>query len=95
MKKAKVMLMAIAIFGVVGGALAFKAHKFNGTLKCGTTATSCPISTYTTTAFPNGTTMYCTLLTAPSTSCFLTRAQNFGEGILLREQGGLLAFRRR
>ena len=29
MKKAKVMLMVIAVFGIVGGALAFKAKKFN------------------------------------------------------------------
>ena len=29
MKKAKIMLMAIAVLAVVGGALAFKAVKFN------------------------------------------------------------------
>lgn len=30
MKKAKIMLMAIAVFGVIGGALAFKTAKFGG-----------------------------------------------------------------
>ena len=32
MKKAKIMLMTIAIVGVVGGALAFKATRFTGRL---------------------------------------------------------------
>lgn len=31
MKKAKVMLASIAVFGIVGGALAFKAHNFTDT----------------------------------------------------------------
>ena len=30
MKKAKLMLAAVAVFAVVGGSLAFKAKKFNG-----------------------------------------------------------------
>ena len=39
MKKAKIMLMGIAVFGIVGGAFAFKASKFFGhvALICTTT----------------------------------------------------------
>ncbi len=40
MKKAKIMLMAIAIVGVVGGALAFKTAKFTGKLFVCTTTVS-------------------------------------------------------
>ena len=53
MKKAKIMLMAIAILGLVGGALAFKSAKFfTGKYYClTTTAVGGPttwITTYTT-----------------------------------------------
>ncbi len=34
MKKAKFMLLGIGVLGVAGGALAFNAHKFQGTVYC-------------------------------------------------------------
>lgn len=46
MKKAKIVLVAIAVFAVVGGALAFKAKKALWTLRCPTVnngVASCPI----------------------------------------------------
>ncbi|SEM38620.1 hypothetical protein SAMN04488505_104240 [Chitinophaga rupis] len=47
MKKAKVMLTAIAVFAVVGGALAFKAKKFGGsTYYVSTTTTLSATATY-------------------------------------------------
>ena len=60
MKKAKIMLMAIAVLGVVGGALAFKAQKFLGNYYCSTTKTTgahCS-SSYITEV--GGATLYCT-----------------------------------
>ena len=36
MKKVKIMLTAITVLAVVGGALAFKVRKVNGTLYCST-----------------------------------------------------------
>ena len=49
MKKAKIMLMVIAIFGVVGGALAFKASKFiTGTYWICLTTTSTTTQLYCT-----------------------------------------------
>ena len=46
MKKAKIVLVAIAVFAVVGGALAFKAQKGLWVLRCPITdangAVSCP-----------------------------------------------------
>ena len=45
MKKVKIMLTAITVFAVVGGALAFKAQKFNSHLFCsgGVSHKSCDI----------------------------------------------------
>ena len=52
MKKVKIMLSSLAVLAVVGGALAFKATTYNGTLKCtfDTTqpTTVCEEVTYTT-----------------------------------------------
>jgi len=47
MKKVKVMLTAITVFAVVGGALAFKAQKFHTKLYCTTQAAvgACTIET--------------------------------------------------
>lgn len=45
MKKARVMLLAIAVFAAVGGALAFKANHFNPLVH---------LFTYTTSASPLG-----------------------------------------
>jgi len=45
MKQAKIMLMAIAIFGVIGGALAFKASKFStGSYYVCTTTAASPVT---------------------------------------------------
>jgi len=45
MKKAKIMLMGIAVFGIVGGAFAFKASKFFGNVAqvCTTTTAQGPV----------------------------------------------------
>ena len=59
MKKAKIMLMAIAVLGVVGGAVAFKAKSFGGI----------PIY-YSTTATQNATKLYS--LSATTTASGLT-----------------------
>jgi hypothetical protein len=47
MKKVKIMLTAITVMAVVGGALAFKAVKFNSTIFCTTEAAqgACTIET--------------------------------------------------
>lgn len=42
MKRAKVMLMAIAVFAIVGGALAFKAKKYAVFYCTGTTLNNSP-----------------------------------------------------
>lgn len=59
MKKAKIMLMALGVIGIVSGAMAFKAKKFTGTYFCSTTKTiNCP-GTYTTGAGAT-TRLFCT-----------------------------------
>lgn len=75
MKKAKIMLMAIAIFGVIGGALAFKTAKFGGPVfLCTTTVlhgpTICTKPGYTTTNV-GGTlsTVYATTASTTAFSC--------------------------
>ena len=82
MKKAKVMLMAIAILGTVGGVLAFKSHKaFIGDLRCNITTTAittdCPIVTYT--ASLSGFKAYCTAIDAPSTALCTPTSVLFSE----------------
>lgn len=69
MKKAKVLLLSVAVMGVVGGALAFKAKKFTTDFICYTTITanrnllkSCPLSSFDVT----------TTLGTPSTIAFTT-----------------------
>ncbi|SFW90184.1 hypothetical protein [Chitinophaga sancti] len=67
MKKANIILSAIGLLSVIGGALAFKAqHRFSGTLFCYTTVGNisgvfAPVLTtrYTTTS-PKGT-LFCTV----------------------------------
>ena len=61
MKKAKILMTAIAVFAIVGGALAYKAHtKRLGNWFCSTTKTcDCTILASTTTD-PRGTTLFCT-----------------------------------
>ena len=53
MKKAKIILTAMGIMAIVGGTLAFKAHKsYNGFLRCTFTTIPtniCPMTLYTTT----------------------------------------------
>jgi hypothetical protein len=60
MKKAKVMLATIAVFGLVGGALAFNASKHTGTLwylqtngNCPTIAATTVVGTTYTVALPS------------------------------------------
>jgi len=52
MKKAKITLAALVVLGVVGGAVAVKASRFNNTVYTGTDATHC---TTATTAIISGT----------------------------------------
>ena len=85
MKKAKIMLMAIAVLGVVGGALAFKASSkfttsalFCYTANVGLPTTSCRTSLVTTVnngqATVNGS-VYSTLTTAPNSCIYTTTVQ--------------------
>lgn len=69
MKKAKVLLTALTVFAVVGGALAFKANTMNGNLSCTTIQGAACDATYTVTQAPFGTIGYCTLKTANANLC--------------------------
>lgn len=70
MKRVKIMLSAIAVLAVVGGALAFNAkNAYTGPLRCGFTTNSCPFLTYTTSAEGDFENMWCTDKASPSTSC--------------------------
>jgi len=64
MKKAKILMTAIAVFAIVGGALAYKAHKAHtkrlGTWFCSTRTTCICTITVSTTNNPAATKMYCT-----------------------------------
>lgn len=69
MKKAKILLTAITVLAIVGGAFAFKAAKFNAQLYCTapSTTTACiagmpvaPTYTFTTTVVPQQTIHYTT-----------------------------------
>lgn len=77
MKKANIILSAIGLLSVIGGALAFKAqNRFSGQLFCYTTVGSAvgtariykavpfPAARYTTDQL--GTTLFCTIPTAPN-----------------------------
>jgi hypothetical protein len=75
MKKAKIMLTAVGLLAVAGGALAFKAHRFTGTLLCKTTTTHTVCTISATTQGNRTTTIYCVnnpdgeqTLPCPSTS---------------------------
>jgi hypothetical protein len=71
MKKVKIMLAALSVLAIVGGALAFKAQKtFGGTLKCVTVdnfpTTVCPEIRYALTDV-NPTISLCKPIGAPDT----------------------------
>lgn len=69
MKKAKVVLAALGVFAIVGGALAFKANaSYGGNLQCTTTTVAtniCPLVTYTTVP-AGGTILRCKPIGAPA-----------------------------
>jgi len=63
MKKAKLLLTVIAVFGIIGGALAYKAHtKRLGNWFCSTTTglSNCPLLASTTNNLTLGIIRYCT-----------------------------------
>jgi len=60
MKKIKIMLTAIAVVGVVGGALAFKAHKAGGGLFCSTSSGTAGTCNTEYIADSGGSAKYCT-----------------------------------
>ena len=78
MKKAKIMLSALGVLAIVGGALAFKSNNvFGGKLRCTTITnhptTFCPDLTYTAAIGEND--HACTLKTAPlGVPCAITHA---------------------
>ena len=64
MNKAKIMLATVSLLAVVGGALAFKTHRFGGPLLCKTTTAStvwCTIPATTTNIGPKSFMGFCTL----------------------------------
>jgi hypothetical protein len=67
MKRAKLFLTAITVLTIVGGALAFKAHKaFNGILYCSTTTNGCNAARYDPTPFQDAhTILFCTPTETP------------------------------
>jgi len=72
MKKARIVLASIALFAVIGGAFAFKAKSFTGSVYFVTTvkgndATS-TITAVTTNVLPNPTFYYTTILDQPATA---------------------------
>lgn len=76
MKKMKITLTAVAVFAIVGGALAFKAKKTEHTFYCYNVATQkCDIVTksFSTTSLL-GTAVHCTttILPAPPATCTIT-----------------------
>ena len=61
MKRAKIMLASIAIFAVIGGAFAFRAHNaYGSSLFCASTTTVLPVGSYT--VSPAGVAKYCTFI---------------------------------
>lgn len=66
MKKAKIMLSAIAVLGLVGGALAFNANK-GIAIFTGTAANSCPTPTVGTTG--SGAAVFYTFDQNQTTNC--------------------------
>lgn len=71
MKKAKVILTALSVFAVVGGALAFKAAKVNGTLFCTSTQNAvCDINQkYIPSSDPQAVNLFCTVTSAGQNGC--------------------------
>jgi len=74
MKKAKVVLSALVVLTVVGGALAFKAQTFGGNLQCGPAVGNCPNKTYTTT-ISGGQNLYCTPIGGNQNLCTLQQVK--------------------
>lgn len=74
MKKAKLILSTIGLLAVLGGAVAFKASKFNGGLKCSTVPTTlCPIiATTIPVQGQSPRSLYCTTLNAPTCNVMRT-----------------------
>jgi len=74
MKKAKVMLTAVGLLAVVGGALAFKAHRVTGSYFCSTTSTTSVCNLRATTDLSGGpiTQLYCTTLSGNVCSSLIT-----------------------
>ena len=74
MKKAKIMLSAIALFTLVGGAFAFKAHNaFNGSLYCTSVKGNVPTTAQKFAVTPGGQISYCLpATTTPTTAATIT-----------------------
>jgi len=69
MKKANIILSAIGLLSVIGGALAFKAqHRFSGNFACYTSANKQRTGNIYTTAntVPTSPTLLCTVKDAPA-----------------------------
>ena len=79
MKKMKIMLMAVLVVAAVGGALAFKAKKFDPTLKCGPALNLCPtprtIYSITDEANPHFTQTFCTTEEGDTDDCTFVTLQ--------------------
>ena len=76
MKKVKIILTALTIVAAVGGALAFKANKFNGDRFCSTVSGgSCQGPAKYKVAIVSGTDLYCTTTagTCPTTTTKVVR----------------------
>jgi len=72
MKKAKIILTALTVVAVVGGALAFKAQRA-GTLQCGPAVSNCHNLTYRTTVQPDGQNLFCTAIAGDESKCIAQR----------------------
>jgi len=73
MNKAKIILLGIAVVGIVGGELAFKAKKFWGSNFCiDLLDTNCPSSALCTTSLPGGGAVQLHCTAVASTTCTAT-----------------------
>src|SRR5438445_9400381 len=74
MKKEKMMILAIVVLGIAGGALAFKATKFtvHNLYFCTTTVPGCLAELYCTSAPYNTTSVGGTITTYPTSKLFTT-----------------------
>ncbi len=75
MKKVRVMLTALTVLSVVGGALAFKAKKFNGNLHCSITkGAACTNAVFT--AADEGVRLFCEPLSSTICNTLVTVLQD-------------------